>query len=246
MRRVKRAFVALGLVLAIAVASRAVPLAVRWWNRPAAPPPLARFTLYWTAVGQRMQDGQWTALPITDGSAVAGGDRLRLVFSTGSDGYAYVVIRDAQGGVSVLYPGATVRGASRVRAGSVYQVPEDGSWFPVDPQSGLAAIYLFAGHEPLENLEELLEEPESGATPAARLELLTSTLAGLLDGKHAAAVRPVRTRGGREIVDGLAPAPPPTAWPAVSTGGSARAGQPATQTGLLSAVVELRLRSGPL
>ena len=245
MRRVKRAFVALGLVLAIAVASRAVPLAVRWWNRPAAPPPLARFTLYWTAVGQRMQDGQWTALPITDGSAVAGGDRLRLVFSTGSDGYAYVVIRDAQGGVSVLYPGATVRGASRVRAGSVYQVPEDGLWFPVDPQSGLAAIYVFAGHEPLENLEELLEEPESGATPAARLELLTSTLAGLLDGRHAMAQRPFRTRAGREIVDTLIPAPAPALFSSTLSGGSVVTSRPAVQTGLLSTVAEIRLGPGP-
>jgi hypothetical protein len=243
MRRVKRAFIALGLVLAIAVASRAVPLAVRWWNRPTAPPPLPRFTLYWAAAGQRMQGGQWTAFPITDGSAVAGGDRLSLMFSTGSDGYAYVVIRDAQGGVSVLYPGATVRGASRVRAGNVYQAPGEGRWFTVDERAGIAAIYLVAGHDPLENLEELAEEPESGATPAARLELLTSTLAGLLDGKHAAAQRPIRSRGGREIVDGIAPAPPPAAWPALSTGGSTIAPQPATQIGLLSAVVEIRFKA---
>ena len=221
MRTVKRAFVALGLVLAIAVASRAVPLAVRWWNRPTAPPPLPRFTLYWSAAGQRLQDGQWTAFPITDGSAVAGGDRIRLAFSIGSDGYAYVVIRDAQGGVSVLYPGATVRGASRVRPGSVYDVPGNGRWFTVDPQAGIAAIYLFAGHEPLENLEELAEEPESGATPAARLELLSSTLQGLLDGKHARwrAARFARAEG-REIVDGLPPAPSPAGWPVSLTGGS--------------------------
>jgi hypothetical protein len=174
---------------------------------------------------------------------VAGGDQIRLAFSVGSDGYAYVVIRDARGGVSVLYPGATVRGASRVRPGSVYDVPGNGRWFTVDPQAGIAAIYLFAGHEPLENLEELAEEPESGATPAARLELLTSTLAGMLDGKHGAAQGPIRSRGGREIVDGLSPAQPPVAWPAVSTGGPAGTGQPATQTGLLSAVVEIRLRA---
>jgi hypothetical protein len=223
-----------------------VPLAVRWWNRPTAPQPLPRFTLYWSAVGQRMQNGQWTAFPIADGSAVAGGDQIRLAFGVGSDGYAYVVIRDAQGGVSVLYPGATVRGASRVRAGSVYQVPEDGPWFTVDPQSGLAAIYVFAGHEPLENLEELLEEPESGVKPAARLELLTSTLSGLLDGRHAMAQRPIRTRKGREIVDGLPPAPPPVAWPAVSSGGSAGTGHPATQVGLLSAVAEIRLRGAQI
>jgi hypothetical protein len=244
MRRVKRAFVALGLVLAIAVASRAVPLAVRWWNLPAAPPPLARFTLYWTAVGQRMQDGQWTAFPVTDGSAVGSVVRLRLMFSTGSDGYAYVLTRDAQGGVSVLYPGATVRGASRVQTGSVYQVPGNGGWFTVDPQAGIAAIYLFAGHDPLENLEELLEEPESGVAPAARLELLTSTLAGLLDGRHGAAQRPIRSRGGREIVDGLQPAPPPAGWPAALTGESGAPRPPTTQIGLLSAVVEIRIKTG--
>jgi hypothetical protein len=114
----------------------------------------------------------------------------------------------------------------------------------VEPQAGIAAIYLFAGHEPLENLEELAEEPESGATPAARLELLSSTLQGLLDGKHTAVPRPIRSRGGREIVDGLQPAPPPAGWPVSLTGGSGVPRAPATQTGLLSAVVEIRIANG--
>jgi hypothetical protein len=192
-----------------------------------------------------MQNGQWAAFPMTDGSAVAAGDRIRLVFSTGSDGYAYVVARDAQGGLALLFPGATVRGASRVRAGSVQQAPPGDQWFTVDAASGLAAIYLLAGHDPLENLEELADEPESGATPAARLELLSSTLQGLLDGRHAAAPRPIRSRTGREIVDGLAPAPPAAAWPGGSTGGPAGPARPATQVGLLSAVVEIRLRPEP-
>jgi hypothetical protein len=245
MTRVKAAAVTVAILLAVAVASRAVPAAMKWWNRPTAPPPLPRFTLYWSAIGQRMQNGQWAASPMTDGSAVAAGDRIRLVFSTGSDGYAYVVARDAQGGLALLFPGATVRGASRVRAGSVQQAPPGDQWFTVDAASGLAAIYLLAGHDPLENLEELADEPESGATPAARLELLSSTLQGLLDGRHAAAPRPIRSRTGREIVDGLAPAPPPAAWPAVSTGGPAGPARPATQVGLLSTAVEIRLRPEP-
>jgi len=113
------------------------------------------------------------------------------------------------------------------------------------PQAGLATIYIFAGHEPLENLEELLEEPESGVNPAARLELLTSTLAGLLDGRHGTAPRPIRTRGGREILDSLSPAPPPGRWPATPGGGSAVGSRPETQIGLLSAVVEIRLKTAP-
>ncbi|MFO7691871.1 MAG: DUF4384 domain-containing protein [Vicinamibacterales bacterium] len=242
MRTAKRAFVALGVVLLIAVASRAVPLAVRWWNRPAAPPPLPRFTLYWTALGQRMQNGQRAGFPVTDGGTVRAGDQIRLAFGTGSDGFAYVVARDAQGGVSVLFPGATVRGASRVRSGTAYEAPAGARWLTVDDGSGLAAIYLIAGHDPLENLEELAEDGDGSLTAAARMELLSSTISGLLDGKRTAAPRPVRTRTGREIVDGLPPAAPPSRWLAEPGGGAAAALGPAAQTGLASAVVEIRLR----
>ena len=243
MRSVKRAAAAVAILLVVAVALRAVPAAVKWWNQPTAPPPLPRFTLYWTAFGQRLDNGQWKAFPVTDGSAVAGGDQIRLVFSAGSDGYAYVVARDAQGGLVTLFPGATVRGASRVRAGTVYQAPGEGHWFTVDARAGLAAIYLIGGHDPLENLEELAEESDERTSPAARLELLSSTVAGLLDGRHAAVPRPVRTRKGREIVDGLAPSPAPSNWPAAPGGRSSEALRPAVQTGLVSAVVEIRVRS---
>jgi hypothetical protein len=241
MRVAKRAFIALGLVLAVAVATRAVPAAVTWWNRPKASPPLPPFTVYWSAFGQRLQDGQWKAFPLTDGSAVLAGDRVRLAFSTGSDGNAYVVVRDSHGGLSLLYPGATVRGASRVKAGTVTEAPPDGRWFTVDARAGLEAIYLVAGHEPLENLEELAEDAEDSASPAARMELLSSTISGLLDGKHAAVPGPIRTRRGREIVSNLAAAPPPKDWSRVAGVGSAGAGIPAVQTGLASAMVEIRL-----
>jgi hypothetical protein len=241
MARVKAAAVTVAILLAVAVASRAVPAAMNWWNRPTAPAPLPRFTVYWTATGQQFRNGQWAAFPVTDGSAVAAGDRIRLAFSTGSDGYAYVVARDAQGGVSAIFPSATVRGASRVRAGTVYQVPGDDRWITVDERTAIAAIYLIAGHDPLENLEELAEETDAGPSPAARMELLSSTIAGLLDGRHAAVPRPIRTRTGREIVDGLPPAGAPPAWPATAGAGIGSTGTPAPQTGLVSAVVELRL-----
>jgi hypothetical protein len=241
MRTVKRAAAAVALMLAVAVALRAVPAGVKWWNRPKAPAPVPRYVLYWTATGQRMVNGQWISFPVADGASVAGGDQIRLAFSPGSDGFAYVVARDTQGGISVLCPGVTLRGASRVRAGAVYQVPGDGRWLNVDPRAGLAAIYLFGGHEPLENLEELVDEADGPGTHAARSELLASTLAGLLDGRHAAVPRPVRTRAGREVVDGLASAPPPPAWPSMVTGSPSAPGISATQTGLLSAVVEITL-----
>ena len=243
MRRVKQATAAVAILLAVAVSLRAVPAAVKWWNRPAPPAPLPKFTVYWTATGQHLRDGQWAAFPITDGSAVAPGERVRLTFSTGSDGHAYVVTRDTQGGLSLLFPSATVRGASRVRAGALQQAPAGGQWFTVDATAGLAAIYLVAGHDPLENLEELAEEADERTTPASRMELLTSTIAGLLDGKHTAVPRPVRSRKGREVVDGLTPEPPPQDWPAPTGAAAGVPPRPFVQTGLLSVVVEIRLRA---
>jgi hypothetical protein len=245
MRTAKRAFVAAGLILLAAVALRAVPAAMRYWNRPQPLPPLPRFTLYWTAFGQRLQNGRWTEFPVTDGGAVAGGDQVRLVFSAGSDGFAYVVVRDARGVISVLYPTETMRGASRVKAGVARQAPGDGRWLSVDAQSGLDTIYLLAGHEPLENLEELVEESEAEGNHAARVELLRSTLAGLLDGRRAAVSPPVRVRGGREILGSLSPAPPPAGWPATLADGSVVAHRPGVETGLVSAAVVIRFRPGP-
>lgn len=239
MRRVKAAAITVAAMLVLAVASRAVPAAVKWWNRPTAPPPLPRFVLYWAAYGQRMEGGRVGAFPVKDGGALAAGDQIRLAFAGGSDGHAYVVVRDVQGGVTTLFPGATVRGASRVRAGSVYQAPGDGRWFTIDEHAGIAAIYLIAGHDPLENLEELAEETDAGPSPAARMELLSLTVAGLLDGRHTAVPRPIRTRRGREIVDSVAPAPPPSGWPSLSGAVTS----PATETGLVSAVVEIRVRT---
>jgi hypothetical protein len=189
-----------------------------------------------------MQNGQWAAFPVTDGSAVAAGDRIRLAFSTGSDGYAYVVARNAKGALTLLFPGATVRGASRVRAGSIQQAPPGDQWFTVDAASGPAAIYLLAGHDPLENLEELAEDTDAGPSPAARLELLSSTIAGLLDGRHAAVARPIRSRQGREILDGLESEPPPRLWPAETGQAASGPHRPFVQTGLLSVVVEIGLR----
>jgi hypothetical protein len=77
------------------------------------------------------------------------------------------------------------------------------------------------------------------------MELLSSTIAGLLDGRHAAVPRPIRTRRGREIVDNLPPAKPPSVFSATLSSGSAVAYAPAVQTGLLSTVVQIRIGTGP-
>ena len=127
--------------------------------------PLPRFTLYWTGRGERMTNGQWAGFPLGDGSAVAAGDRLRLAFSPGSDGTPTWWPEIRQNGISMLYPASPFGGRAVCRPAPADQAPGDGRWFSVDPRAGLAAMDVVAGHEPLEHLEELLDDADAGAIP---------------------------------------------------------------------------------
>jgi hypothetical protein len=242
MQTAKQAFIAVGLILLAAVATKAVPALIDLWNRPTPKPPLPPFSIYSCAFGQRLEADRWTAFTPGEGGAVSSGDQVRLVFTPSADGFAYVVSKDVRGDVSVLYPTVTIRGASRVRAGAVYEVPAGGSWLPLDEQAGIDTIYLLAGYEPLENLEELVEEPDAYRNPTSRRELLGSTLTGLLDGRHAAVHPPVRTRGGQAILESLPSGTPPLECSATLASGSVVRRRFTAQRGLVSALVEIRVR----
>jgi len=244
MQTAKHAFIAAGLIFLSVIATKAVPALIELWTRPTPKPPLPPFSLYSCAFGQRIEADRWAAFTPGDGGAVSSGDQVRLVFMPSADGFAYVVSKDVRGDVSVLYPAVTVRGASRVRAGAVYEIPAGGSWLPVDEQAGIETMYLLAGYEPLENLEELVEEPDPYRDPESRRELLASTLAGLLDGRHAAVHPPVRTRGGQAILESLPSGTPPLECSATLASGSVVRRRFTAQRGLVSAIVEIRVRAG--
>jgi hypothetical protein len=244
MQTAKQAFIAVGLILLAVVATKAVPAVIEFWNRPTPKPPLPPFSIYSCAFGQRLDAGRWAAFTPGEGGSVSSGDQVRLVFTPSADGFAYVVIKDVRGDVSVLYPAVTIRGASHVRAGTLYEVPAGGSWHVVDGQAGIDTIYLLAGYEPLENLEELVEESDANVDPAVRRELLGSTLSGLLDGRHAAVRPPVRTRNGQAIVESLQPVAAPPECSATLASGSVVTRRFTSQRGLVSAVVEIRVRTG--
>jgi hypothetical protein len=240
-RRFKRWFVAALAVLVVGFALQAVPLLIKAWTRPKPKPPLAPFALYWAGFGQRLEAGRWVAFDPASGTRVSAGEQLRLVFSPSANGFAYVVARDGRGGVTVLFPAEGLGGASRVKAGQLYEAPVGGQWLAVDQQTGLDAIYVVAGYDPYQNLEELLERPEMELTPADRRDLLNSTLSALVDGRHAPSDR-ARTRTSQTIDRALPPAPgPAAAHVTLADGGLAE--RPLTrETGLVSALAELRFR----
>ena len=242
MREAKRVFLIAGLAILAVVAveiARALPrmLAPKIDERPLAP-----LALYWCGFGQRLDNGRWVEFALKDGSPVFRGDRLKVVFSPSADGFAYAVSRDLAGGVSVLFPGAVFEADTRVRAGELYEVPDETGWFALEEQTGLDTIYVLASYDPLENLEELVREPGGSMNAQARHSLLESTIWGLLDGRHAAAGRTTRARSGRPIVQDLEIRRGPSTCSATLADGVVVSRQPATERGLLSAAVEIRVR----
>ena len=240
-RRFKRWFIGAFAVLLVGFALQTVPLLIKAWTRPRPKPPLPPFALYWAGFGQRLEGGRSIPFDPASGARVSGGDQLRFVFSPSADGFAYVVARDARGGITVLFPPEGLAGASRVKAGEVYEAPAGGGWLAVDGQAGLDAIFIVAGYDPYQNLEELVERPEMELTPADRRDLLNSTLSALADGRHAPGDR-ARTRTSQTIDRTLPPAPGPAASHVTLADGDLAERPLKRETGLVSALAELRFR----
>lgn len=246
MRRTRRWFVFAALFVLAGFSWQTVPIVIKALKRPKPLPPVAPFTLYWTAFAERDVNGAAVEFPLQQGTEVSGGERLRLAFSPSADGFVYVIAKDARGRVSVLFPTEAVRAASRVRAGRAYSAPAESEWLTVDPQAGLDTIYVFGSHDLLQNLEELVEEPETPVNVGSRRELVEQTVAGLLDGRHFQYGRRVSIRTTAFIDQSLAPPPGPASFTAPRASGPALTHPALAQPGLVSALVEIRLRFSPV
>lgn len=239
MRGAKRWFLFAALFALVGVSLQIVPPLIKAWTRPRPLPPVAPLTLYWASFGQRQSNGSWAEFPLAQGTRVSGGDQIRVAFSPSADGFAYVIARDSQGRVSVLFPAETVKGASRVRAGRVYGAPIESAWMTIDEQTGLEAICVFASYDPLQNLEELVEEQETPTSIGARRQLVDQTIAGLLDGRHYQLGRRLWIRTMQFVDQELEPAAGPRTFSTELGSGEVATHASTVQHGLVSALGEV-------
>jgi len=238
MHGAKRMFVGAGLILLVVLATIAIRTLPGMIARYRASRPLAPMVLYWSAFGQRPVAGGWVEFPVRDRSPMLAGDQFRLAFSPSADGYAYAVVKDLRGNISMLFPPRALKGGSRVRAGQLYSAPADGSWWTPDEGVGVDRLYVFVSYDSIENLESLTDEREESS--AERQALLDSTIDGLLDGSHGLTPLRVRTRAGRRVLGSLDVRP--TTLTASVTLGGARVTHPlVSERGLLSAMIEMRV-----
>jgi hypothetical protein len=242
MRRTRRQFIGVAVFVLAAASLQIVPAVIKRLTQPKPLPPVAPFSLSWAGFAERAEPTGATGFALVDGVSLTGGDHLTVAFSPSADGFAYVVARDTRGRVSVLFPGEAVKGASRVRAGRTYRAPVESGWMTVDPQAGIDTIYVFAGYDPLQNLEELVEEPETPQNVASRRGLVEQTVSGLIDGRHYQFGRRPWVRNMQFVDQGLKPAPGPASFSASYPGGTSATLPAQVQPGLVSALAEIKVK----
>ena len=242
MRRTRRWFIFAALFVLAGFSWQTAPYVIKAWRQPRPLPPVASFTLYWAGFAERTESGAPVEFPLQTGAVVSGGERVRIAFSPSADGFAYVIAKDARGRVSVLFPTDIVKGASRGKAGKVYGAPVESGWLTGDPQVGLDTIYVVGSYDPLQNLEELVEEQETPTNVSARRALVDETVAGLLDGRHFQYGRRVSIRTRQYIDQGLMPPPGPPTFSAARPSGPALTHPALAQPGLVSALAEIRVK----
>ena len=87
------------------------------------------------------------------------GDRFRLAIQANVAGYLYVLVKDSEGRIELLFPYEQDRETNTVRAFRTRQVPKQ-DWFRFDDRKGMERIYLFLSREPIRELERAAGEEE--------------------------------------------------------------------------------------
>jgi hypothetical protein len=96
------------------------------------------------------------------------GDMIRIRFQTNSDGFLYVVNRDTQNKLTVLFPRDETGSDNRVHAGAEYLIPSttDG-WFRIQGQPGYDTTYFVLSSTELRAPTKAMvpEAPRSAPAP---------------------------------------------------------------------------------
>ncbi len=111
-------------------------------------------------------DGRPAPVPVADGDVLVdgfggratSGDNLKIRFESNTACHVYAVWIDATGWTTPIFPRSeTYAHANPVEPGERYDLPEGHQWWYLDEFRGVETLYFVASHEPLLELERILE-----------------------------------------------------------------------------------------
>ena len=170
---------------------------------PKTEEPAARMSkplgVQFTLIAERkLRNGGWEEIALSDGGELKTRDKLQLHLLPKTDGYLFLLLYDAQGKASLLFPGREKGSNHLVKRDTEVRIPGPMSSYDLGSEPGHRTIILIVSPHPLARLQWLLERMEkSGEIPnptalakAIRARTVARTTAGskvgfaLSDGKR--------------------------------------------------------------
>ncbi|MGC8493966.1 MAG: DUF4384 domain-containing protein [Syntrophobacteraceae bacterium] len=108
---------------------------------------------FWAFGALRTTSTHPTALPVTSGMVLHSGDKLKMMLRIRKKCFVYVLYKDSQGNLSMLFPYSPKFFESDYRIDHNYYVPESDAWFQLDTKTGKETFYLIASEQRLRDIE---------------------------------------------------------------------------------------------
>ena len=130
-----------------------------------------------------------------DGSTVRAGQKFKIRVRPNSDCCLYVLLYGSDDQASLLFPHVRIGLSNQVRGGVSYEIPEGAKWYWFDDRPGRETFYVVASYEPLDRLDDILQQMQKAGRQnaavgrRARTEI-DSVIARGMEQRTAARFRP--------------------------------------------------------
>ena len=130
-----------------------------------------RLELRYTLEIEGEEGGERRPVAVTDG--FESGDRFTLRVRPTVDAYLYLFVSDTDGGFTLVAPRLEDDGSlpGPAAGGADAQLPATGTSLRLDENPGVERLYLLAAREPLDEVEELLEDEQRQVGEAWLIDL---------------------------------------------------------------------------
>ena len=105
--------------------------------------------------------------PITHDTTLSSGDQLKMLVELQKECFVYVIHRNPEDRVALLFPYGIKEGDATYETATRYYIPRGDAWFELDRNVGRETFYLLASDQKLCPLEELISRYET-AEPAQK------------------------------------------------------------------------------
>lgn len=135
--------------------------------------------ILWAFGAMRASSTHPRAVPVTSDMVLHSGDKLKMMIRTRERCFVYLIHKDSQGNISMLFPYSSKQFDSDYRIDHNYYVPQGDAWFQLDKKTGRETFYLIASEQRLLDIEYTYEKYTSSKGEKDKQDLAAQMLSEL-------------------------------------------------------------------